>query len=122
MRPPDNVQSPVPTWQVGNGAKTITKTGNPNNKPTAHKAQGSKRLPVQFNFVTANTDDWAPPAVSMGRVFEAVELDHARRDLQRRIAIATLKQEYGLLTCEEQDRLINEGDLLKRAIKNWSTR
>jgi hypothetical protein len=117
--PLDNVQSPAPTWQVGNGAKTISKTGTHKDKPAAAKAQGSKRLPVQFNFATTNTDDWTPSAVSMGRVFEAVELDHARRDLQRRIAIATLKLEHGLLTYEEQDRLLDEGDLLKRAIKTW---
>ena len=122
MRPPDNVQSPAPTWHVGNGAKTISKTGNNNNRQAAAKAQGRERLPVDFNFATADTYDWSPPAVSMERVFERLELDHARRDLQRRIAIAILKQEYGLLTCEEQDQLINEGDQLNRAIRNWNAR
>ena len=53
------------------------------------------------------------------RDFAYLELRAARAYLERRIAIAKVKQEHGLLTDEEQDALILEAAELKADIELW---
>lgn len=51
--------------------------------------------------------------------FAYLELRAARAYLERRIAIAKVKQEHGLLTEEEQDALMLEAAELKADIELW---
>jgi hypothetical protein len=51
--------------------------------------------------------------------FEYLELRAARSYLQRRVDIALVKWEHGLLTAEEQDALLLEAAELEESIELW---
>ena len=51
--------------------------------------------------------------------FEFIDLRAARSYLQRRVDIALVKWEHGLLTAEEQDALILESAELRERIELW---